>query len=127
LLEMDEKEMSVLQSGLFHLSLDAPLQEDGDSSSMLEQLPSPDSFAADRRVSRESLKLELRRCLSTLPDIQQQILQMFFGIDQREPSSLRIIAEELKLSEERIRQIKQKALGQLGSGKKRLLLQSYLS
>jgi len=126
LLEVDEKEMMQLQGTLFHLSLDAPLQAD-EGNTMLEQLPAAEQSAADSGMNGKSLQIELKRCLSTLPQLQSQILQMFFGIDRTEPMSLGKIAAELELSEERIRQLKVKALGQLGSGRKRMLLQAYLS
>lgn len=126
-LETTEEEIALVQGGAFHLSLDAPLREDGEHATLMEQLPATDKSDADARVLKESLSVDVRRCFATMPAIQSQILRMFFGIGQRDSSSLKVIGEELKLSEERVRQIKQKALAQLGTGKKRLLLQAYLS
>lgn len=125
-LQVTSQEIISLQGGLFHVSLDAPLSDEN-GSTMLEEMPATEGSAADNRVNTASLQLELRRCLAGLPLIQSQIVKMFFGIDGKEPMSLEMISGNLGLSTERIRQIKNRALLNLGSGKKRLLLQAYLS
>lgn len=125
-LQVTSEEITALQGGLFHVSLDAPLSDEN-GSTMLEEMPATEGSAADNRVNAASLQLELKRCLAGLPLIQTQVVKMFFGIDGEEPMSLEMIGNDLGLSTERIRQLKNRALLNLGSGKNRLLLRGYLS
>ena len=125
-MQVTSEEITALQGGLFHVSLDAPLSDEN-GSTMLEELPAGEGSAADKGVNTASLQIELNRCLAGLPLIQGQIVKMFFGIGGHEPMNLEMIGNNLGLSPERVRQIKNRALLSLGSGKKRLLLQAYMS
>lgn len=94
-----------------HVSLDAPFAE-GEESNMQDILPDGDTTVADERMDKESLGIEVRRTLALLPERERVILSMFYGIDQPE-QTLEEIGEELGLSRERVRQIKEKTLKKL--------------
>tara|TARA_Y100000034_G_C6816703_1_gene367485 strand:- start:413 stop:1054 length:642 start_codon:yes stop_codon:yes gene_type:complete len=80
-------------------------------SKKLLQLESPDSI--DESMIKESLEIDVSAILITLKDREKEVLEMFFGINRPFPLILDEIAEELGLSRERVRQIKEKAVRRL--------------
>ncbi|MCK5076528.1 MAG: RNA polymerase subunit sigma, partial [Calditrichia bacterium] len=61
----------------------------------------------------ESLKIEIGRILKTLTPREELIIRLYFGIYQDRPFNLEEIGERLKLTRERVRQIKERALKRL--------------
>jgi RNA polymerase primary sigma factor len=62
---------------------------------------------------------DLHHVLALLDRLNQReatVLRMRFGLDGREPRTLKEIGEELKLTRERVRQIESEALGKLSEG-----------
>lgn len=107
-------------------SLDAPFGED-DGNSMVDILENPDAPSADRDLENEgSLSIELKRLLATLTPREYDIISRFFGIGQDYCQPLEDIAEDLGLTRERVRQIKEGALKKLRSSESVKLLQPYL-
>ena len=94
-----------------HVSIDAPFVE-GEDNSLLDVLPNPDSAKADTSLMQESLSLEIERALAQLTKREGEIIRYFFGIGRRE-KTLEEISEELGLTRERVRQIKEKAIRRL--------------
>lgn len=90
-------------------SLDAPLERDN-SESMLDMVA--DDQAADpmgTTLSREVEQL-LNHGLEELSDREREVLSGRYGLHDREPETLEVLAERLGLTRERIRQIQQEAL-----------------
>lgn len=94
-------------------SLDAPLERfsaDNGSESML------DSVADDGATDPMSLTLSneveqlLNHGLDELNDREREVLAGRYGLHDREPETLEVLAERLGLTRERIRQIQQEAL-----------------
>ncbi len=113
LLQIPGREVEeVLNSGSFHLSLDQPFQK-SDEGNMKDMLSNPNSKAPDSDLIKESLKDEIRRVLKTLSPREELIIKMYFGIDQDRPFTLEEIGDRLKLTRERVRQIKERALARL--------------
>ncbi len=107
-------------------SLDAPFEE-GEEGTLLDVLRNNDSAAADTLLENvDSLKIELRRLLSTLSERESEIICRFFGLGCEYNQSLEDIAEDLGLTRERVRQIKENALKKLRSVNGVSLLQPYL-
>ena len=48
--------------------------------------------------------------LGTLPEREKEIIKLYFGIGKNSPSTLDAIAQRYRLTRERIRQIKEKAI-----------------
>lgn len=110
-----------------HVSLDSALMGEGIEGSLLDQVSFDRSKTADSdKLHKRSLQIEITRCLAPLSAIQKEILCLFFGLEQKTATALPEIAEKLNLSEERIRQIKNKALRQLRVGNRNQLLKSFL-
>lgn len=109
------------------LSLDAPFEE-GEGNSLLDVLDDPDSNSAGNDfVESTSLKGELHRLLAVLSDREREILIRFFGIGSDYSQSLDDIADDLSLTRERVRQIKENALKKLRSKSGMKLLLPYLN
>lgn len=109
------------------LSLDAPFEE-GEGNSLLDVLDDPNSNSAGAEfVENSSLKGELQRLLAVLTDREREILVRFFGIGSDYSQSLDDIADDLSLTRERVRQIKENALKKLRSRAGMKLLLPFLS
>ena len=107
-----------------HVSVDAPFVE-GEDNSLIDVMVNEDSPNADRGLINESLKTEIDRALATLVPRDADVLRKFFGIGVPE-KTLEEIGEELGLTRERVRQIKEKAIKKLGEGKRTKVLRTYL-
>lgn len=108
-----------------HLSMDAPLSQDEDGT-MYDVILSPDSPMPDRGLLNESLRKEIERALSTLTPREANIIRMYFGLNEKHPHTLEEIGEELDLTRERVRQIKEKALRRLKQTTRSKILKGYL-
>ncbi|MDD5870715.1 MAG: RNA polymerase sigma factor RpoD/SigA [Bacteroidales bacterium] len=118
-----DKISDTLKVSTRHVSVDAPFSDDDDGS-LLDVLPNDDAPEADSSLNKESLSQEIDRALARLSERERDVVKRFFGIGCDE-MSLDEISEELNLSRERVRQIKEKAIRQL-KGKKSAALKPFL-
>lgn len=107
-----------------HVSVDAPFVE-GEDNTLIDVLINEDSPNADRGLIGESLSREIDRALATLTPREADILKKFFGIRMPE-KTLEEIGDDLHLTRERVRQIKEKAIRKLQSGNRSRVLKTYL-
>ena len=119
-----EKIAETLKMSGRHVSVDAPFVE-GEDNSLIDVMVNEDSPNADRGLINESLSTEISRALATLTPREADILRKFFGIGTPE-KSLEEIGDELHLTRERVRQIKEKAIHKLESGQRSRILMTYL-
>ena len=108
-----------------HLSLDAPLTQDGNVS-RLDILSSQSLPSSEDAYVYASILHEVRDLLEHLEPRQAAILRARFGFDG-EPQSLAEIGRELGLSRERVRQIEGQARRQLYTMAKEKALDEYLN
>lgn len=107
LVDMHDQRIQEIQDCYYRaMSLDTPITDDSDST-WADIFPSYES--ADEELMRESVCQELEQRISTLPKREQKILQMYFGLNGEE-QSLDMIAYEMGLSRERVRQLREHAL-----------------
>ena len=92
---------------------------------LIDVMVNEDSPNADRGLINESLSTEIGRALATLTPREADILRKFFGIGTPE-KTLEEIGDELHLTRERVRQIKEKAIRKLNTGQRSHILQTYL-
>ena len=122
--ETPEKIRDSLRANGRPMSMDAPLG-DGDDSTLLEVISDDNMPSTDGRMIDTSLATEIERMLDTLDEREKTIVEMCFGINNRE-MTLDEISEKFGLSRERVRQIREKALLKLRHSNKKSLLQEYL-
>lgn len=107
------------------VSMDAPLVTDEDMN-LIDIYVDDNADGADINVMQESLSKEIARSLSILSKKERDILVLFFGLGQAHGYTLDEIAVEFKITRERVRQIKDRALKRLKQTAKTEQLQSYL-
>ena len=120
----EDKIASTLSMSGRPVSVDAPLVE-GEESSLLDLMENKDSPMADIDLVSESLKKEIQRTLATLSEKERCVIEMFYGLGKKE-MSLEEIGQEIGLSRERTRQIKENALRRLQKSSRNKLLKTYL-
>ena len=91
------------------VSMDAPISSEEDNN-MYDVLQSSDTPSPDKNLINESLAYEIERALSTLSPRESKVLKLYFGLGMKHPFTLEEIGEELNLTRERVRQIKEKAI-----------------
>lgn len=89
-------------------SLDAPIN-DKDDYCMMDKMKA-DGAATDENMDKESMRLDLLHVLATLPEREGRILSMNFGLEDNYMYSLNEIALRMGISQERIRQLKERGL-----------------
>ena len=98
-------------------SLDAPAgEEDGSLGLLLEDLQAPQP---QEELVRRELEQTINALLKELPERQQQLVRLRFGMEDETCYSLEAVGEKLGVSKERARQIERQAmekLQQLGTG-----------
>ena len=105
-----------------HMSIDAPFSEDDDNS-LADVMSSGEDTRTDKQVDFESMSLELNNVLkSVLKDREITIIRECFGIGCPE-KGLEEIGDQLGLTRERVRQIREKSIAKLrDSGNSRVLM-----
>lgn len=96
-----------------HVSIDAPISTDDDSSNMSDLMVNDSTPGPDHILLRESLKNEIERTLTTLTAREADVIRLYFGLAGKHPLSLEEIGEIFDLTRERVRQIKEKAIRRL--------------
>ena len=126
MLEMasDEVKESLRTNGRT-VSMDAPISSE-EENSMYDVIPNTDAPSPDRNLINESLSYEIERALSTLSPREAKVLKLYFGINMKHPFTLEEIGEELKLTRERVRQIKEKAIKRIQYTTRCRILKTYL-
>ncbi len=116
-----EQDIVEVMEKIVDISLDAPISDDGssgDSVSSLMDVLGTDGNQEDEMEKNERKAL-IDDILKSLPRREEEILRMFYGLDTVEDTTLKDIGEDLKLSRERVRQIKNKTLRKLQRNKEK--------
>ncbi|MDX2415434.1 MAG: sigma-70 family RNA polymerase sigma factor [Bacteroidales bacterium] len=125
-LEMAPGEVKqVLKSNGRTVSMDAPISGEEDNN-MYDVIQSDDNPSPDKHLINESLTYEIERALSTLSLREAKVIKLYFGISMKHPLTLEEIGEELGLTRERVRQIKEKALKRIQYTTRSKILKTYL-
>jgi RNA polymerase primary sigma factor len=126
ILEMASEEVKdSLKTNGRTVSMDAPISSEEDNN-MYDVMQSPDAPSPDKNLINESLAYEIERALSTLSPREAKVLKLYFGISMKHPFTLEEIGEELELTRERVRQIKEKAIKRIQYTTRCRILKSYL-
>ena len=97
-------------------SLDAPLERyalDNGSESLLDSVADDGSTDPMSLALSNEVELLLKQGLEGLNEREREVLAGRYGLRDREPETLEVLAERLSLTRERIRQIQQEALQKL--------------
>ena len=127
MLDLSELDVKIsMKNSRRHVSMDAPLTTDEDSSNMYELVSNEDTPDPDKGLVNESLRDEIESLLVSLPKREAEVIRMFFGLNGKTPRSLEEIGAIFDLTRERVRQIKEKAVRRLKINAKCEVLKTYL-
>ena len=111
---------AIRQMARQQISLQAPLhspalEDDTDitQEDRLGTASDSDDFNPEQHLSFQFLRDVVHKAVDDLPERDRKFIRMRFGLDGRDPMSIREIAEEFGLSRERIRQIEARVFEKL--------------
>ena len=107
------------------ISLDASVS-DGEKSSLLEVIENLNLSPPDQPLTDESLKKEIGKALKSLSKKEAEVLKLYYGIGNDRPMTLEEIGKKFRLTRERVRQIKEKAIIRLRHQSRSKSLRQYL-
>jgi RNA polymerase primary sigma factor len=93
---------------------------------LIDIIEDKDELKPDSEIMGESLKDEVIHILKGLTSRESKILKMYFGLEGEKARTLEEIGMEFRLTRERIRQIKEKALNKLHRSSRSKELRQYL-
>ena len=123
-IDEDKIEQSMKADG-HHVSIDAPFQE-GEDNSMVDVMASGDDTRTDRLVDHESMAQDLMEVMErVLKEREKTIVCECFGIGCQE-LGLEEIGDQLGLTRERVRQIRENSITKLRDSGNIKVLMKYL-
>jgi RNA polymerase primary sigma factor len=90
---------------------------------LLDTLSDGNTIPPDRSAIQDSTRGQIEMALTSLKKRQRDVVRMYYGLDDGERKTLQQIGDQLGLTRERIRQIKEDALMRLRSSRNRRLLE----
>ena len=107
------------------VSLEAPVGQDDEDSSLESFIPDEDSITPSMATARGILKTHLQEIISDLAVREQKILDMRFGLTDGVTHTLEEVGKVFAVTRERIRQIEAKALEKIRQHQKIEKLKGY--
>ena len=107
------------------ISLESPIGEDDDDSTLSEFIPDERNLTPSQAASQAMLKDKIKEVLVDLADREQAILRMRFGLDDGVTHTLEEVGKVFNVTRERIRQIEAKAHEKIRQHEKAMKLKSY--
>jgi RNA polymerase primary sigma factor len=117
--------MDTLQISSRHLSLDAPFNDQNENR-LLDILEDEMQPSPDEEAMTDSLRQEVKKVLNTLTPREAEVISLYFGIAHDNPLTLEEIGDRFGLTRERVRQIKEKAIGRLRHASRSRPLRAYM-
>jgi RNA polymerase primary sigma factor len=108
------------------LSLDESVHDD-DSQPLQEILADPEDTTPEDNFVQEELHAQLLHAMEKLTDRERDIVTRYYGLGDEESTSLEAIGEDINLSRERVRQIRNDALRKMKQAVSGAGLADYLS
>lgn len=109
-------------------SLDSPMLNTDSSSDTIGDLISDNRYKnPETEVIEESLHNDIEEALSNLPEKEEKILRLRYGLNGREPMSLKEVGDEIGLTKERIRQIEKHAISTIRLPSRSKKLSAYVA
>jgi RNA polymerase primary sigma factor len=109
--EPTEEEMAVRDLTRVTTSLDAPVGDDGDTT--LGEFRAESSESVEQEVNEREQEQAVNAALATLPEDERRVIELRFGTGGAPEASLREVAREVGVSQERARQLEARGLKRL--------------
>lgn len=118
-MELPEPRISAVRKmALQTISLQTPIGDEDDGGVLEELVADSGAYEPAGELARKILYDRFHEMLRTLPEREQQIIIMRFGLFGSKPMPLGVISEQLHLTRERVRQLEIKILATLRSPEK---------
>ena len=114
--------LETMLKGRPETSLDRTFEE-GDDRNLLSTIPDESVDLADDAVSERDCRARIEGVLATLEDRERYIVRCYYGLDGEEPLTLEQIGGSMGLTRERVRQLKERALGRMRGPERYQLLE----
>jgi|GEM_PF-1845417 len=125
-LEVDSNDINeTLTLARRHRSLEEPLG-DSDKNVLIDVIKDETMHDPDHELMFESLRIDVRSTLATLKPREREVIEMYFGINREYALTLNEIGEHFKITRERVRQIKERAIRRLSHKSRREPLKVHL-
>lgn len=113
--EGQEKDIAEVMEKIIEVSLDSPINDDSGGMDSISTLLDVLGEEGKQEASAEKRELTsiIDEILDEIPPREEKVLRMFYGINFPREYTLDEIGKELKLTRERVRQIKNKTLRKL--------------
>jgi RNA polymerase primary sigma factor len=120
-----DKVETLLEIARRPVSLETPIDEDGDSTfgDFVEDVNSP---APAEEVATNLLHEQLKGALDRLPHREAQILRLRYGLEDGRVYTLEEVGQEIGVTRERVRQLEAQALNRLRQSSAHVILRDYL-
>ena len=93
------------------ISLDQSIYDD--DATLADTLVNPEDITPEEGYVHGELKREMEEAMRLLTDRERDIVTRYYGLDARETFSLEAIGQDINLSRERVRQIRNQALAKI--------------
>lgn len=115
LLGLSIKKVSIIRAAgkAFHSVSQAPMGEDGEPVNFNEVITDPRAVPPEEPIFREDEIRTIYSLLDAIDEREATVLKLRFGLDGKEPLTLKQIGAEIGLTRERVRQIEVEALRKL--------------
>ena len=94
------------------MSLDHPILNDG-RHSVMDTLEADESYLPDSRLADDSFKTALEKSLAVLAEREREVIKLYFGLGGEPELTLDQAGRRLGITRERVRQLRDRALGRL--------------
>lgn len=109
-----------------NISLDAFIGEKEDVGSLYDIIENKKSENPDEHITKESVANSIKKAVDSLPNRERIVIELYFGLNEDNPYTLEDIGNHFKISRERVRQLKDKALLRLKAKHNKKILQDCL-
>jgi RNA polymerase primary sigma factor len=124
--EIDSEEITfTVNKATRAVSMDSVIHADG-KNRLIDILPNRNDPEPDAEIMDQSLRDEVNYILQYLSDRESRIVKLYYGLDGEKAHTLDEVGIEFRLTKERIRQIKEKALNKLRHSSHSKVLRQYL-
>ncbi|HVZ93086.1 MAG TPA: sigma-70 family RNA polymerase sigma factor [Phycisphaerales bacterium] len=115
LLGLSIKKVSIIRAAgkAFHTVSQAPVGEDGEPVNYNDVITDPKAMPPEEPIFREDELKTIYSLLDAIDEREATVLKLRFGLDGKEPLTLKQIGQEIGLTRERVRQIEVEALRKL--------------
>ena len=126
-LDLDSDEVGdTIKRAAHSVSMDSPLGSNNKNNRLVDIIQNNQEPEPDADIMDESLSEDVKHILNSLPHREATILKLYFGLDGERPHTLEEVGVKFKLTRERVRQIKEKAIDKLRHSSRKESLMQYL-